>query len=122
MIALSQRMWIMKKLIIFGVALTLFYLFSAIAVADAQETFTGTVFKYGSGRYTGLRTSGFTLKLNSVTPDDQAKQYLSMLQSGGQDALLNAIRGQDLGRFSLTGDIGTKINAVREVDTGSTRK
>jgi len=111
----------MKKILIFGIVLTLFYLFAAVAVADA-ETFTGTVFKYGTGRYIGLRTSGFTLTLNSVTPDDQAQTFLAALQSGGQDSLLDAIRGQDLGRFSLTGDVGTRINAVREVDTGHTRK
>ena len=111
----------MRKLLVLCVVLTLVYLFTA-AVADAQETFTGTVFKYGSGRYTGMRTSGFTLKLNSTTPDDQAQRYLSSLQEGGQDALLKSIHDNDLGRFALTGELARTIIAVRVVNTGGTRK
>src|SRR5437899_484708 len=102
-------MRVMKKLLFFGAVLTLVYLFAAVTVTDA-ETFTGIVFKYGSGRYTGLRTSGFTLTLNSVTPDNQAQIFLASLQSGGQDALLNAIKGENLGRFALTGELSREIN------------
>jgi len=111
----------MKKLIVLSVVVALLYL-CAPAAADAQETFTGTVFKYGSGRYTGLRTSGFTLTLRSLTPDDQAQRDLAALQKDGQDALLNAIKGEDLGRFALTGELGREINAAREVNSGGKRK
>jgi hypothetical protein len=111
----------MKKLFVLGVVLALLYL-CAPALASAQETFTGTVFKYGSGRYTGMRTSGFTLTLKSLTPDDQAQRNLAALQKDGQDALLKAIRSEDLGRFSLTGELGREINAAREVNSGGKRK
>ena len=112
----------MKKQLVLYVVWTMFYLLVAGAVVDAQETFTGNVFSYGSGRYTGLRTSSFTLTLNSLTPDDQAQRYLAELKNDGQDALLKAIRGENLGRFSLTGELGRDINAVREVNTGGKRK
>jgi len=110
----------MKRMFIFSVILAVGYL--CIPAANAQETFTGTVYQYGSGRYTGLRTSGFTLRINSMTSDARAKSDLATLQSGGQDALLKSIRNEDLGRFALTGDIGRTINAVREVNSGGKRK
>jgi hypothetical protein len=112
----------MKKGIIICTILLVTNLFVAATAARAQETFGGTVFKYGSGRYTGVRTSGFTLTLKSTTPEDQAQRDLEILQSGGQDKLLDAIRDQDLGRFSLTGELGRTINAVREVNVGGMRK
>lgn len=96
---------------------------SGIAVAtSAQETITGSVFQYGSGRYTGIRTSFFTLRLKSLTPDEQAQNYLAVLQEDGQEALLRSIRDQDAGSFSLSGDLTRTVNVVREVNTGGQRK
>ena len=112
----------MKKLLIVGVVLTSLYLFGAPGTMYAQETFTGTVLRYGSGRYVGTRTSGFTLKLNSLTPDDQATRFLSILQTGGQSDLLDAIKGEDIGYFSLTTTLGQRINAAREMNVGGMRK
>ena len=74
----------MRKLFVFCFIFTIGYLVSA-TVADAQETFSGTVFRYGSGRYVGLRTSGFTLTLNRTTPDYVAS--LSRPPAGGSDFL-----------------------------------
>jgi len=112
----------MKKLLLFSIILASLYLFAAPGTMSAQETFTGTVLRYGSGRYTGTRTSGFTLKLNSLTPEDQTARFLNILQTGGQNDLLDAIKGEDLGYFSLTSTLGQRINAVREVNVGGMRK
>ena len=112
----------MKKSFIFSIILASLYLFAAPVTLSAQETFTGTVLRYGSGRYVGTRTSGFTLKLNSITPDDQAARFLSVLQTGGQDDLLNAIKNEDIGYFELTAGLGQRINAAREVNVGGMRK
>lgn len=111
----------MKKSFVFGLILMLVYLVAVVA-ANAQETFSGTVFRYGSGRYVGLRTSGFTLTLNRTTSDAQAREDLTVLQTRGQSALLDAIKREDLGRFALTGELAQTINAVREVDVGGMRK
>jgi hypothetical protein len=112
----------MKKSFIFSIILASLYLFAAPVTLSAQETFTGTVLRYGSGRYVGTRTSGFTLKLNSITPDDQAARFLSVLQTGGQDDLLDAIKNEDIGYFELTAGLGQRINAAREVNVGGMRK
>ncbi len=112
----------MKKPHILGVVLTIVYFLSAALITSGQETFTGTVLKYGSGVYTGLRTANFTLRLKGVTPDDQAQRNLALLQESGQDAVLKAIRGQDLGSFSLDTSLARTVNAVREVNTGGKRK
>ena len=88
--------------------------------AMAQETYTGNVISYGSQAYTGVRTANFTLTLNRTTADDQAGTFLSTLQSKGQDGLLDAIRKEDLGSFSLNQGLSRTINAVRETRSGRT--
>jgi len=112
----------MKRSLISGIALAIVYVLSIAVTANAQETFTGTVVRYGSGAYTGLRTAHFTLTINSQTPNDDAQRFLASLKDGGQDALMNAVKGEDLGRFSLDQGLARTINAVREVNSGGKRK
>jgi len=112
----------MKRILSLGIILLFAFIFGAVDSVSAQETFTGNIIKYGSGRYTGIRTSSFTLTLKSVTPDDQAQRNLEILQTDGQDKLLDAIRNEELGRFSLSGELGRTINAVREVNVDGKRK
>jgi hypothetical protein len=101
--------------------MTLCCLLAEAAVADAQETFTGNIIRYGSGRYTGVRTGSFTLKLNRMTSDDQAKADLAALERG-QDKLLDAIHNEDVGTLTFTGDLARTVNAAREVNVGGMRK
>ena len=75
-------------------------------------TFTGTALIYGSGTNTRTVTRTFTLNINGRTSGADASRYLGMLQDGGQDSLRDAIRNQDLGRFSLGGQLGQRLNAV----------
>lgn len=112
----------MKRILSFGIILLFAYMFGAVTIASAQETITGNIIRYGSGRYTGVRTAFFTLTLNSRTPDDAARRYLDILKTDGQDKLLDEMRGEELGRFSLSGELGRTINAVREVNVNGKRK
>jgi hypothetical protein len=93
-----------------------------VAVGAYGETITGTVVNYGSTAYSGLRTSDFTLRLNTQTPDERAQLFLNTLKNSGQDSLLNAIKNENLGSFSLNEGLGRTINVVREVNTGGERK
>ena len=82
------------------------------AYAQRGTTFTGTALIYGSGLNTRTITRPFTLIMNRRTSSADASRYISILQRGGQDALLREIEDNDLGRFSLGGSVGLPLNAV----------
>src|ERR1035437_7707305 len=86
------------------------------ALSQSRTTFTGTVLSYGSGLNTRVSTNTFTLVIDRVTPDTDANRFLGVLQEGGQDALLSAIRNQEVGRFSIGGGLGRPLNAVRKAN------
>lgn len=67
---------------------------------------------YGSGLNTRTLTRTFTMHVKGRTSAADADRYLSILESGGQDSLLDALRNNDLGRFSLGGSVGQRLNAV----------
>jgi hypothetical protein len=87
---------------------------TATLKAQDKQTFTGTVVSFGSGRNTRTITSTFTLTITGVTSDDKAKQYLGILQDNGQDAVLEAVRKDELGYFAIGGNLSQRINVVRE--------
>lgn len=93
-----------------------FLMLSSISIINAQpkETYTGTVLSFGSGRDTRTRTNLFTLQINGQTSNQQVAGYLDILQSSGQDNLLNAIDNENLGRFSVGANVGVPVNVVRE--------
>lgn len=90
----------------------------AAAVANAQsgQTFTGTIVSYGSRAYTGLRTGNFTLTVNSWTPEDKAQRFLGLLQESGQDRLLDAIKHEDVGSFSVNNGLSRTVNVARQTN------
>jgi len=90
--------------------------------AQAKETYTGTILSYGTGMNTRTVTRTFTLTIDAVTSDQMAQEYLGILQTGGQDAALRAIKKQELGRFSVGSNIGIPINVVRETVTNGQRR
>ena len=97
-------------------------LFLSPAHAQRGMTFAGTAVIYGSGFNTRTVTRSFTLTINRRTTDAEAARYLNTLDRGGQDALLREIDGNDLGRFSLSGSVGERLNAVLiDQDGGDTR-
>ncbi len=90
--------------------------------AQTRETYTGTVLSYGTGFNTRTVTRQFTLTIDGTTSDSEAQEYLSILQSGGQDDALKTIKKQELGRFSVGSNVGVPINVVREsVENGQRR-
>lgn len=109
---------------IFGFLILGFLSFSGSMQVNAQtkETFTGTILSYGTGFNTRTVTRQFTLTINGTTSDQEAQEYLSILQSGGQTDALKAIKKQELGRFSLVGNVGVPINVVRESVSNGQRR
>ena len=105
---------------------TICYLLLVICIAGfavrAQETFTGTVVSYGSGFNTRMDTAPFTIRLKSETPADQAAHFLSLLQDSGQDALLKAISKEDIGNFSVGGNLARTVNAAVETNANGQRR
>ena len=83
--------------------------------ADAQtktaEEYNGSAISFNGPR---TRTAFFNLKINSLTSDDSAKQYLGILDQSGQQSALDAIRDNDLGTLQFGSEIGRRINVVRE--------
>jgi len=114
----------MKRFYIFFMFLgTILLTLSLISKASAQtETYTGTVISYGSGLNTRTVTSTFTLNITGQTSNEQAQGFLGILQEGRQNDLLNAIRKQDLGRFSVGSNVGVPINVVRESTADSKQR
>lgn len=87
--------------------------FSFLQTAKAQtaETYTGTIISYNGLR---LRTALFTLRITGRTTDEQAQQYLDVLEKDGQQKTLEAITKNNLGSLSVDSWIGPTINVVRE--------
>lgn len=86
------------------------------AAANAQQfrgpqEFSGTI--VGSGGSLGWRTYQFTLTVDRFTPDPEASSDAEILRSLGQGALLDTIRDQRVGTFSLVGQPGRNVNLVR---------
>jgi len=84
----------------------------------AQETYTGSVVSYGNGLTGRLRTGTFTLTIDRQTSDQRAQELLGLLQEGSDDRLLNQLDNETVGRFSINGQIGPRLNVVRESDVG----
>jgi hypothetical protein len=80
--------------------------------AQGEEVYTGTIVGVG-GRLGGV-TRPFTLTLNGHTADSAAERAVATLAEGGQDRLLSLIRDNNLGRFSIGGQVGREVNFVVE--------
>jgi hypothetical protein len=119
----ERRKIIMKKIcnflcVMFSVALVL----CGVINVNAQETFTGTVLSYGTGLNTRSVTRSFTLNLKGRTSDTEAQRFLGILQDGGQDDVLSAIKKEDHGNFSVGGQLGRTLNVVRESTVDGKRR
>ena len=101
----------MPRLLVFLAAITLISFASSIS-AQKQEVYTGTIVGVG-GRLGGV-SRPFTLTLNGHTSDGAAERAVATLAEGGQDRLLSEIRNNNLGRFSIGGQVGRQLNFVVE--------
>ena len=108
----------MKKFFVLMFLSVFFLILSSSSEAVAQqterETFTGTVLSYGSGMNTRTSTGTFTLRINGQTSNQQAQSLLGILQESGQNDLLRRVRNEDLGNFSVDGQLGRTLNVVHE--------
>lgn len=86
---------------------------SSLSSLAQTETYTGTVLSYGSGRNTRTSTNLFTLNIKGSTSDADVDRAVAILQEGGQDDLLEAIRKNNLGNFSVGGRLGRDLIGVR---------
>jgi hypothetical protein len=109
------------KRTIFGV-ICLGIAMAAGVAGQERMTFTGTAVIYGSGLNTRTVTRSFTLRIDGTTSDQDVTRYLSILQDKGQDGLRNAIHNNNRGRFSLSGNIGSELEAVRIDDVDGKRR
>ena len=78
-----------------------------------REAYTGTVISYGSRMNTRTTTNTFTLNINGTMSDAEVDRAVALLQEGGQDDLLNALRKNDLGNFAVGGRLGRDLIGVR---------
>ena len=87
--------------------------------ADTAEVYTGTIVST-SGR---MRTTGFTLRLQSFTSDENFNSYLAILLEGDQFDVLKKIRDLEVGTFAPTGLTARRIDVARktELPDGRTR-
>jgi hypothetical protein len=86
--------------------------FAPSTYSQREEVYTGTIVGVG-GRLGGV-TRSFTLTLNGHTADAAAERAVATLAEGGQDRLLSEIRNNNLGRFSIAGQVGRQVNFVIE--------
>lgn len=102
--------------LVLGAATLCLLVLASTAILNAQDkqTFTGTVVSFGTGRNVRTTTHTFSLTISGVTPDDKAQRYLGILQESGQDGILEAIKKDDVGYFSVDGHLARTVNVARE--------
>jgi hypothetical protein len=94
----------------------------SLGYGQRRETYTGTVISYGNGIGGRMRTGTFDLTIDRYTDDATANQLLGLLQEGNDDRLLNQMDNQDVGRFSINGQIGPRLNVVRESNVNGQKR
>jgi hypothetical protein len=102
------------SLILVRVVAAVFFLTLSSATAQqlrGRQEFTGTI--VGTGGNLGGRTYSFTLTIDRFTADAEASRDAQILRTRGQDAVLDVIRKQKVGTFSLVGQLGRDVNFAR---------
>lgn len=97
-------------------------LMATSASAQAIESYSGAVMTFGSGRNTRTITRTFNFDITKFTSDQDAKRSLGILIEGGQDILLKELSQQNVGRFSLNGNLARDVNFVRAYEEDGKRK
>lgn len=78
-----------------------------------KEVYTGTVVDTNGFRRTG--TAFITITIDEYTTDEEARQLREALSSDGQDGLLRAMRKMKKGTVQLSGSLGYRIHAARQI-------
>ena len=108
----------MKKiaLLILGVAFSISLLLCQEGQMK-QEAYTGTAI--GTGGPASARSTGFNLRVNRYTSDEEVDQLAALLKEKGPDALRGAMEKLDVGRVNPTGSVGNTIAVARKRQDGS---
>ena len=85
------------------------------AAQTTRQYIDGTVIGI-SGRAAG-RSRPFRVIVNSYSTEGEVRSLNDALQSGGQDALLDALRRLDAGRIAFGGGVGVTANAIIRTPT-----
>lgn len=95
-----------------SILLAFFSIFLLSHTINAQtEEYSGNVISFNGPR---TRTAFFTLRINGRTSDEQARRFLGTLRNDGQEDLLDDIRNENLGSFSVGNQVARRVNVVRE--------
>ena len=98
---------------------SMFLLNQSTNAQSTPQEITGTLISFNGSE---ARMDSFTLRIKSLTSDEQANQDRTLLQEGGQDKLFNAIKKEDVGTFSIGSQLARTINVARESQVdGKTR-
>jgi len=92
---------------------------NAQTASRGSEEYTGTAISFNGPR---TATAFFNLRITGETSDEQARQYLAVLQQNGQDKARDTIRQNDLGSFSVGNQLGRTLNVVRESSIDGKRR
>lgn len=95
---------------------------SVAQTITGEEVFTGTIIfipgpTVGGPGTTRAVSRTFTLRLNCTTPNAEINRLVGILNTDGQDALLNAITNQRCGVIQFGANVGHDINVVRVANT-----
>ncbi len=98
---------------------SMFLLNQSTNAQNTTQEFSGTLISFNGPE---VRSVFFTLRIKSLTSDEQANQNRTLLQEGGQDKLYNAIKKEDVGTFTIGSQLARTINVARESQVeGKTR-
>ena len=87
---------------------------------SGQGIYRGNIIYIGGPR--GSATDFFTLKIDSITPEDEVKRMLAALQNGGQDELQKILGHQKRGTLQIGARLSHDIQAVWVTQTEEGRK
>ena len=106
-------------LVVLGACCSIFLWNQSTKAQSTTREITGNLVSFNGP---GARTTSFTLRLKSLTSDEEANQNRAILQEGGQEELSKAIQKEDVGTFSVGNQPARAINVARESQVdGKTR-
>ncbi|MEW6212365.1 MAG: hypothetical protein AB1631_28830 [Acidobacteriota bacterium] len=85
------------------------------AAKGAKEVYTGSVVDTSGFRRTG--TAFITITIDQYTTDDEMRQLEEAYSSDKQSGLLKAMRKMKKGTVQITGSLGYRIHAARQITT-----
>ena len=107
------------SLVVLTACCSILFLQQSTSAQTPYAEYTGNLISFNGP---GVRTAFFTLRVKSVTSDEQADQNRTILQNDGQDKLLSAIQKEDVGTFSVGNQLARTINVVRESEVDGKKR